>query len=131
MINIIRQMFFLEYIRWHYFHAPKTILRNWTNYLKFGLNYFSVGLLLKTLFSPWRNYRWFYPKGFDFGKYFEVAFSNLISRVLGFLPRIILIIVGVLFEALVAFFGVLFFVIWLILPVILIFGIYHGIRLSI
>ena len=131
MINIIRQNMFVKYLLWHFIEAPKSILKGWGNYLKFGLNYFSVGLLFKTIFSPWRNYRWFYPKAFDIGKYFEVAFSNLISRVLGFLPRIILIVVGIIFEFLILFAGLFVFIIWFILPVFLILGIYHGIRLSI
>jgi len=131
MVNIIKQNTFLKYLLWHFIEAPKSILKGWGNYFRFGLNYFSVGLLMKTLFSPWRNYRWFYPKSFDIGKYFEIAFSNLISRILGFIPRVILIIIGVLFEALIAFFGLLFLLTWFILPIILILGIYHGIRLSI
>jgi len=131
MIEIIKQNIFLKYLLWHFFEMPKNIFKNWINYLRFGLNYFSVGLILKTLFSPWRNYKWFYPKGFDFGKYFEVAFSNLISRVVGFFPRSILIVVGIVFEVFILFAGFFVFIIWFILPVFLILGIYHGIRLSI
>ncbi len=131
MANIIKQNTFSKYLLWHFIEAPKSILKGWGNYLRFGLNYFSVGLLFKTLFSPWRNYRWFYPKAFDIGKYAEVAFSNLISRVLGFLPRSILIVVSIVFEVLILFAGFFVFIIWFILPVFLILGIYHGIRLSI
>jgi hypothetical protein len=131
MINIIKKNTFLKYLFWHFVEAPKNILRAWANYLRFGLNYFSIGLLFKTLLSPWRNYRWFYPKTFDIGKYFEVAFSNLISRVLGFIPRSILIVIGIVFEFLILFAGFSVFIIWFVLPVFLILGIYHGIRLSI
>lgn len=131
MIKVIKQNTALKYIWWHFIEAPKSILKGWGNYLRFGLNYFSVGLLLKTLFSPWRNYRWFYPKAFDLGKYAEVAFSNLISRVLGFIPRSILIIIGIISEIFILVFGFFVLVTWLVLPVFLILGIYHGIRLSI
>ncbi|XOB40946.1 MAG: hypothetical protein ACKKMW_02665 [Candidatus Nealsonbacteria bacterium] len=131
MIKIIKQNTVLKYIWWHFIEAPKSILKGWGNYLRFGLNYFSVGLLLKTLFSPWRNYRWFYPKSFDLGKYAEVAFSNLISRVLGFIPRSVLIIIGIISEIFILVFGVFVLAAWLVLPVFLILGIYHGIRLSI
>jgi len=82
----------IQYLSWHFFDVPKDILRGWKNFLKFGLNYFSISLLFKTLFSHWRKYRWFYPKGFDIGKYIEVFFSNLISRILGAILRIFLII---------------------------------------
>ncbi|XOB42424.1 MAG: hypothetical protein ACKKMP_03635 [Candidatus Nealsonbacteria bacterium] len=131
MIKVIKQNTVLKYIWWHFIEAPKSILKGWGNYLRFGLNYFSVGLLLKTLFSPWRNYRWFYPKSFDLGKYAEVAFSNLISRMLGFIPRSVLIIIGIISEIFILVFGVFVLAAWLVLPVFLILGIYHGIRLSI
>jgi len=131
MINIIRQNTLLKYVWWHFFEMPKNILKGWINYLRFGLNYFSVGLLFKTLLSPWRNYKWFYPKAFDIGKYFEVAFSNLISRVLGLIPRSVLIVVGIVCEVFILLAGFVVFVIWLVLPILLILGIYHGIRLSI
>lgn len=95
----------------------------------FSLNYFSLPLLLKTLFSPWRKYRWSYPKSFSFGKYFEVFFSNLISRILGALTRIVLVIVGFLAEMFIIFVGFLVFLFWILLPAILIWGLIFGIKI--
>lgn len=118
-----------QYLNWHFFDVPKNILSAWMNFLKFGLDYFSIPLLLKTLFSPWRRYIWFYPKGFEIRKYLEVAFSNLISRTLGMAMRISLISVGILVEIFIIFAGITIFLGWLILPFLLILGIYYGIRI--
>jgi len=118
----------IQYLSWHFFDVPKDILRGWKNFLKFGLNYFSISLLFKTLFSHWRKYRWFYPKGFDIGKYIEVFFSNLISRILGAILRIFLIITGVLAEIFIIFAGIVIFLGWLILPALLIAGLIFGIK---
>lgn len=118
-----------QYLSWQIFEMPKNILKAWKNFLLFSLNYFSVPLLLKTFFSHWRRYRWEYPKGFDFGIYFEVFFSNLISRSLGIVFRSVLIIVGLILEILILFAGFFIFLGWLILPILLIFGLYYGFRI--
>lgn len=122
--NIIFQWFF-----WQFFEMPRNILKAWRNFLLFNLNYFSVILLLKTFFSPWRKYELGYPRGFQFGKYLEVFFSNLISRILGALVRIVLIIVGLLAQVFIIFAGIIIFFGWIVLPFLLVAGFLFGIRL--
>ena len=119
------------WISWQFFDVPKNILKAWRNFLKFNLNYFSIPLLLKTFFSPWRRYIWYYPKGFDLGKYFEVFFSNLISRILGAVLRFFLIIIGILAEILIIFVGLMIFFGWLVLPILLIVGLIFGFKILI
>ena len=125
------QNVFLQYLAWQFLDVSKSILLGWKNFLKFGLNYFSVPLLIKTLFSHWRRYKWSYPRGFDIGKYFEVFISNLISRILGAVLRIFLIIIGVLAEIFLIFAGILIFIGWLILPGLLILILIFGFKLLI
>lgn len=123
------QNIFFQWIFWHFFEVPLSILKAWGNFLKFNLNYFSIPLLIKTLFSPWRRYLWAYPKGFDIGKYFEVFTSNLISRILGAIMRVFLIIIGLLVEIFLIFGGLLIFFGWLVLPLFLIFGLIFGFKI--
>lgn len=59
-----------------------------------------------------------YGRGFDLGRYFEVFFSNLISRILGALMRSFLIAIGTLVEGLVFCAGIIMFFGWLFLPII-------------
>lgn len=120
---------FLQWFCWQFFDVSKSILVGWKNFLKFGLNYFSIPLLLKTLFSPWRRYRWTYPKAFDIGIYLEVFFSNLISRILGLILRVFLIFFGFLTEILFIFGGLFILFIWLILPFLIFLGFYFGFRI--
>lgn len=119
----------LEWFLWQFLEVPKLILKAWKNFLKFGSNYFSIPLLIKTLFSPWKRYRWFHPRGFDFWLYLETIFSNLIFRVLGAIVRSVLIIIGVFFEILIFFVGLFILLGWLILPFLLVAGTYHAFRL--
>ncbi len=130
MIEVVKkQNMFSQWVFWQFFEMPGNILKAWRNFLLFNLNYFSVLLLLKTFFSPWRRYKWFHGKGFDVKRYLEAFFSNLISRILGAILRSFLIFIGLLAEIFIIFAGVIVLLGWLVLPILLIFGIYHGFRI--
>ncbi|MBI1866224.1 MAG: hypothetical protein HYS02_00455, partial [Candidatus Staskawiczbacteria bacterium] len=79
---------------WQFYEMPKFLFSVWRGYILFILYYFSVPLLLRTLFSPWRRYNWIYPKVFDIKEFFNTFISNIFSRILGALCRIVLIMVG-------------------------------------
>ncbi|MFH1894900.1 MAG: hypothetical protein ABH813_03315 [Patescibacteria group bacterium] len=123
------QNIFFKWLIFQFFEAPKEILKAWRNFLIFNLNYFSIPVLTRTLFAYFRKYSWDYPKGFDLAKYLEVAASNFISRILGALMRVILIFIGIIIEIFILFLGGAVFLIWLILPVFIIFCLYHGCRI--
>ena len=123
------QNIFLQYLVWQFWEMPGNILKAWGNFLKFGINYFSLPLLLRTFFSPWRQYKWSYGKGFDIGRYLEVFISNLISRTLGAVLRVFLIIIGILVEVFIIFAGMIIFFGWLILPALLIAGLIFGFKI--
>jgi len=132
-INLMAEMakvqnIFFQWLLWQFFEMPGNILKAWRNFLLFNLNYFSIHLLLKTFFFPWRKYKWSYGKGFDIKKYFEAFFSNLILRTLGATIRSFLIIVGLLVEIFIIFAGIVIFFSWLILPILLIAGLIFGLN---
>jgi len=130
MVEIAKkQNIYLQWFVWQFFETPRTILTAWKNFLKFYLNFFSIPLLIKTFFSPWRGYKWSYGKGLDIGRYLETLISNLICRVLGAVLRFFLILIGILVEILIIFFGLIIFLGWFVLPIFLIFGICHGFRI--
>jgi len=123
-----KQNILWQWLFWQFWEMPGNILKAWRNFLLFNLNYFSIHLLLKTFFSPWRKYRWSYGKGFDIKKYLEALFSNLILRTLGATIRSFLIIVGLLVEIFIIFTGIIIFFSWLALPILLIVGFVFGIK---
>jgi len=118
----------LQFIKWYYLDQPKAILRTWKNFLRFNLNYFSISLLLKTLFSHWRKYQWSYGRGFDIKRYAEVFFSNLISRIIGAIIRLFLVIIGIITEIFIVLAGIIVFLGWLLLPVLLLAGLWFGFK---
>jgi len=71
-------------------------LKSWKNFLKFWLYFFSIGLLLKTLFAPWRRDVTKYPRGFDIKQWAQVLLFNLLSRIIGAIVRLVAIVFGLL-----------------------------------
>ena len=108
---------------WHFWEIPKSLFDIWKNYITFATNYFSLSLLLSTLFSPWRRNAWRFPKIFDIQEYANVVISNVFSRIIGFILRIVLIITGAIFQVIVLIAGILVIIFWLLIPFIIIFGI--------
>ena len=119
----------IQYLSWQFFDVPKKLIRAWKNLLLFNLNYFSILLLIKTLFAPWRRYKMSYGRGFDIGRYFEAFISNLIFRTLGAIVRIFLIIIGLFAEVFIILAGIIVFFGWLLGPVILIYGLIFGFKI--
>lgn len=75
---------------------------------------FSVGLLLRTLFSPWRRIIT-YP-GAGIGAHMRALGDNLVSRFIGFLIRLtVLVTAAISLVALIVFSGLLL-VMWPLLP---------------
>ena len=121
------QNIFSMWLVWHFYEMPKFLLGVWKNYILFALNYFSLPILLKSLFAPWRKYKWIYPKGFNVVEFFNTLISNFFSRILGALMRIVLIIVGIIFQIFVVLAGLVVFLLWLFIPFIIITGLIYGI----
>ena len=107
---------FIEWLIWHFYQMPAFIWQVWNNYFFFALNLFSLPLLLKTFFAPWRKYNWQYPKAFDIAEFFNTLVSNVFSRFLGALVRSVLIIIGIIFQIFVVIAGFAVFASWLLLP---------------
>lgn len=107
---------FSLWVLWQFYEAPKFLLLVWNNYMNFASDFFSFKQLLKTFFSPWHRYKWSYPKVFDIKEFFNTLISNTVSRILGAMMRVALIIAGAVFQVFVALAGAAIFVAWLLVP---------------
>lgn len=107
------------YIVWHYSKAIISLSKIWGNFLIFIFNFFSIKLLFQNFFDPWKRMNDYYPKSFDFRKYFYAFLNNLIMRIVGMIMRTFMIIAG--FASLIIFIFIYppALLIWLILPFII------------
>jgi hypothetical protein len=118
----------LQYLIWQFLDVPRQLLSVWKNFLLFMVNYFSLPLLLKTFFSPWKKYEWSYGQGFDAKRYLEVFSSNLMSRILGAIVRSFIVVAGLAAAIVVILLGSIIFIVWLFLPLILLTSFIFGLK---
>ncbi len=104
-------------------------MRIWRDFLDFGLKYFSVFLLLRTFFSPWRRYHYEYARRLDIGQWFETLTFNMMSRCIGAIMRLFLIGFGIGGEILIFLAGTILLVTWFILPFLIPAGLFMGLKL--
>jgi len=116
----------LQFWTWYYTTAVKGLIHIWKNFIIFIKQYYSIPLLLKTLFYPWRRDITKYRRGFSFKFFFETLSFNLISRSIGFIVRFFAVITGVICLLAVIILGILALIIWIVLPVVLLLLIIIG-----
>ncbi|KKS30704.1 MAG: hypothetical protein UV60_C0005G0006 [Parcubacteria group bacterium GW2011_GWA2_43_11] len=121
--------FALYYIRWHYSQGIVDLIGVVRNFIWFFYTFFSIPLLLKTLFQPFERLGERYSKGFDPGAWAQVFVVNSLMRVVGALLRLFLVLIGIIFIILTIVVGVLFLVAWILAPLLLFFLVTYGLKL--
>lgn len=119
----------LKYIDWHYFQKTGRILNIIKNFIAFALYFFSAKELVLSLFSPWKNLVEKPERGFDLGNYLNIIAGNLVSIIIGFIIRAVFLIIFFGFVSTVLIVGILAFLLWILLPIIVVMGIFLGIKL--
>lgn len=112
-------LIFPHYISWHYTKAISDLVGLFKNFLWFIWNFFSIQLLLKTLFVPFKKLNVARTKRFDLEDFFSALVTNLLMRLVGFFVRGIFIIMGVFSLVLFIVAYAIFFILWLALPLLL------------
>lgn len=86
---------------------------------------FSVGILARTLFAPWRRITTTPGRGFD--SLMRSTLDNFVSRVVGFTVRIFVLVGAFLATFLAVIIGVAIAVLWPLVPVLALFCLYKGV----
>lgn len=113
----------MDYLIWHYSRGLKNAFLLARNLVKFYWKLFSISLLARTIFSPWRkditfaNWRGLHPLLF-----LNKLFNNVFSRFMGALARITIICLGLLAEIITLAITPVILICWILLPVLLLFS---------
>jgi hypothetical protein len=110
---------FTDYIRWHYGQALHEYIRIIRTGRDFIIYFFSVPLLLKTLFSPFKRIEEKPMRGFNIEDWVGRIIINVISRVIGFFIRATLIFSGILIFFIFMIISIFGFAFWLASPFII------------
>ena len=114
-------MIFIDMLAWWYGHAWRDVWRSVGQRAGGVLGAFSVGLLARTLFAPFRQIDAGGVRG-PLGAQLRAWFDRTFSRFIGFGVRSVMIITGSLLAVIVLLAGVLFAILWLVVPVLPVIG---------
>lgn len=116
----------LRFLGWYFGIVPLSILRTGENFNLWAWHSFSIGFLATKLFSPWHKDISSYGLGFDFERWSKIFLWNLISRFIGAILRICVIIFGLSMEIIIIAMMIVIFILWFALPLIIIFLLFSG-----
>lgn len=109
----------MEFLSWHYTYALNFYLLRFRNALLSMSHQLSLGLLLPSLFAPWKRLVVVNTKkGFHPFADLEILSFNVISRLIGAVVRIMVFIFGSIALAMICLFGIIGFGLWVILPIL-------------
>lgn len=117
------------YVIWHYTAGLWAALAVARNLLRFTFHFFSVGLMFKTLFSPWRRLGEDYASGLHPNEWLATLTVNTLMRVVGAAMRLVLIIFGLIALVVVAVGSVVVMLMWILWPVLVLTSLMGGLFL--
>lgn len=108
-------------LSWWYSAGYKAQLERLLERLDSSYDYFSIGLLFTTLFAPYRQISAGKVRG-PIGVHIRAFADRLISRFIGAVVRLVLIIVGAVWLAIQAVIGFVVIILWAFLPLLPLLG---------
>ena len=109
-------MLMFSFLQWWYTSGWLTFGYGFLDHLKGSADFFSIGLLLRTLFSPFRQISAYTDDFAPLQKRISAFFDKLISRLVGLVVRLLILIFGVVFLLVEAAIGSALVLIWPLLP---------------
>lgn len=109
-------MFLLSLFSWWYVSGWVWLSKEIAGRLQIIKETFSVGILLRTLFSPWKQIQ----TPASFRNFFQSAIDNLVSRFIGATLRIFMLIGALISTFLVSAIGLIFLILWPAVPLLLV-----------
>lgn len=127
-MNFVSTLFY--YLVWHYTGALKRLTIIYRDIVFFITDFFSLKILLKSFFAPWRRLGEEYPKNFfNLTEILSTLIVNFLMRLVGMFIRLILIFVGILTLSLIVLMYPICVIFWLALPLFILLLFVGGLKL--
>lgn len=118
-------MFVVELFGWWYGRGWQATIQSIPRTLKSIYEAFSVPVLVRTLFDPWKRII-SYP-GASLDTKLRAFADNLVSRAIGFVVRFFVLCTACMVSVIAVVLGVLYFVIWPLIPLCIVILLAKGI----
>jgi hypothetical protein len=118
-------MLFLEFFRWWYGDGWQEVAKRSLGIVKKVELSFSLSVLIKTLFSPWKMITTDTGKSLD--DKMRAALDNLISRTIGFFIRIFSLITALILIVGAAIIGIVMTASWPFIPLLIVVSALRGV----
>ena len=120
-----------QFVIWYYTAALFNFVKISRDFTWFLYHFFSIPILIPTLFSKWKRIGDVRTRKFDIADFFSVFIVNFIMRIVGFFIRSAVVVLGVISMILAIVVEVTLFVVWIFLPVIIVALFVMGMKLMI
>ena len=114
-------MFVVSLLRWWYSDGWARRAKLIALQLEGTMDYFSIDLLLKTLFAPFRQISAGKVDG-PLGVQMRAMVDKLVSRVIGAMVRLVLLLIGIVTIIIQAILGLALLAVWAFIPVLPLIG---------
>lgn len=118
-------MLALEFFRWWYGSGWALLVTNSQKRIIKVASTFSIPILLRTIFAPWRKIVTYPSPGI--GNHLRATLDNLVSRVVGFIVRLFVLLTAAVMIVVVVVFAALVIVAWPFVPLLVPASIIKGI----
>lgn len=118
-------MLALEFFTWWYSQGWQQLAKNMQRRISKTSSMFSVPILLRTLFSPWKRIITYPGSSLDTKIH---AFSdNMVSRFVGFTVRLLVLFTATIMLLIVSVVAIIELIVWPLLPILTVVTIVKGI----
>ncbi len=118
-----------HYILWHYGRAFGEILHLYKNFFWFIAHFFSLKQLFRSFFAPFKRITAHRGETFSLEDLAGFVVINLISRIIGFILRLIIILIGIATLLLLTIALLLTYTAWVCAPILITGCLFYGIAL--
>ena len=117
-------MLALDLLQWWYLQGWGRFANGLINRIKGTFEFFSIGLLLRTLFSPYKQmFAEDHSTQGGIEAFFGALFDNLLSRIIGFFVRIGIIIITIAIVLIELLLGGIAVILWPVVPALPVIGV--------